>query len=77
MYCSECGKQVPDEAKFCPSCGTQAFDARQPLGNPTTASVGVVPLSFSVPGELMVPPTTIPPPHVPKNTQLETGNTPT
>ena len=21
MYCTSCGKQMPDDAKFCPSCG--------------------------------------------------------
>ena len=21
MFCSKCGKELPDEAKFCPACG--------------------------------------------------------
>lgn len=26
MYCTECGKQIPKEAKFCPYCGNQQMD---------------------------------------------------
>ena len=29
-YCSNCGTQLPDEAKFCNSCGTQQLSAAQP-----------------------------------------------
>ena len=33
MYCQECGTQLPEEAMFCPDCGT-----RQALG-----SIGIEP----------------------------------
>ncbi len=36
MQCPSCGKAVPDNAKFCPSCGTK-IDGTQ---TPTMASVG-------------------------------------
>ena len=25
MFCRKCGKQIPDEARFCPYCGTQVM----------------------------------------------------
>ena len=27
MYCQFCGKQIPDQAKFCPECG-DVFDEK-------------------------------------------------
>ena len=26
MYCRFCGKQIPDQAKFCPECGARKED---------------------------------------------------
>ena len=26
MYCSECGKEIPEESEFCPYCGTKLKD---------------------------------------------------
>ena len=26
MYCSNCGKQIPDEAVFCPECGYAVYE---------------------------------------------------
>ena len=23
MFCTNCGKQIPDDARFCPECGAQ------------------------------------------------------
>ena len=36
MFCSNCGKQLADEARFCPVCGTPTGvqAAQQPAGNP-------------------------------------------
>ena len=28
MYCRFCGKQIPDQAKFCPECGTKKPEAQ-------------------------------------------------
>ena len=25
MYCRKCGKKIPDEARFCPYCGTEVI----------------------------------------------------
>ena len=33
-YCSNCGAQLPDEAKFCDSCGTQQQAAARPKAAP-------------------------------------------
>lgn len=49
MYCTECGTQLPDGAKFCPNCGTPApptgagDDASSPgpKVDTTTASIDV------------------------------------
>ena len=30
MYCQKCGKEVPDQASFCPSCGQPTRLAPQP-----------------------------------------------
>ena len=36
MFCAQCGKQVPDSAKFCPACGANvqggAAQATHPKG---------------------------------------------
>ena len=29
MYCSHCGKQIPDNAKFCPVCGTKIVENKR------------------------------------------------
>lgn len=29
MFCSKCGKELPDEAKFCPACGATTDDTQQ------------------------------------------------
>lgn len=31
MYCKKCGKQIPDDSKFCPECGGQISDRPAPL----------------------------------------------
>ncbi len=34
-YCSHCGTQIPDEALFCPNCGTRVITpAQQPVQQP-------------------------------------------
>src|SRR5699024_951261 len=35
MYCSNCGKEIPSGAAFCPNCGAKALSAREP-SNPTS-----------------------------------------
>ena len=43
--CSQCGQQMPDDANFCPSCGTpvggSGGSASQPAPDSTTASIDV------------------------------------
>ena len=31
MKCKNCGKNVPDEAIFCPDCGSRDFDYTEPM----------------------------------------------
>jgi len=31
MYCSNCGEQIPDSAKYCPSCGFQVAASQTPV----------------------------------------------
>ena len=35
MYCNNCGKQIPDDAKFCDGCGV-AVHAQQTVASPST-----------------------------------------
>ena len=42
-YCSQCGKQVPDEAKFCFSCGAAINTPVQPVTPPATPPVAPSP----------------------------------
>ncbi len=35
MFCTNCGKQVPDGAKFCNECGTNLITGAAPMGAPT------------------------------------------
>lgn len=51
MYCSKCGKEIPEESKFCPECG---FDL---LGQ----SMRVEHSDQTVPEETISPPKTISP----------------
>lgn len=58
MFCQECGKNIPDDAKFCPGCGRAAAPQAAPAGtgtqneayktqasaNASTASAGTAPL---------------------------------
>ena len=32
MYCRFCGKQIPDQAKFCPECGADLASLRRAAG---------------------------------------------
>jgi pSer/pThr/pTyr-binding forkhead associated (FHA) protein len=46
MFCSQCGNQLPPDARFCPSCGAPARDAAAPPQAPkspeqTTASIEI------------------------------------
>lgn len=33
MFCSNCGKQIPDNSAFCPNCGTAFSQPQQPQYN--------------------------------------------
>lgn len=57
MYCRFCGKQIPDQAKFCPECGADlapAPSAAPPEGTPSFPAapvdivMGVVCLALAV-----------------------------
>ena len=44
MYCKNCGKEIPDSARFCDSCGTAAdATAQQPVINIITNSQAAAP----------------------------------
>jgi hypothetical protein len=36
MFCSQCGKEIPNGSIFCPECGSQVATAVQPSNNATT-----------------------------------------
>jgi hypothetical protein len=40
VYCSQCGEPVPDEARFCPSCGSQLVEGGA-RPEDTTASIEI------------------------------------
>lgn len=41
-YCTNCGAQLPDGAKFCTSCGTPVAAAQEPARAKTTPQGGIV-----------------------------------
>lgn len=46
MFCNKCGKQIPNDAKFCPECGA-SLNAQNSQGD--EASFGYALLSFFIP----------------------------
>ncbi len=36
MFCTKCGKEIPEEAKFCPHCGASTNGEPQPNANRDT-----------------------------------------
>jgi TM2 domain-containing membrane protein YozV len=40
MYCQKCGKELPDQASFCPSCGQSANPAATAATAATAAATG-------------------------------------
>jgi len=40
MYCGQCGNQVNDDAKFCPSCGSRLDQQGQPPEGPPAQDMG-------------------------------------
>lgn len=52
MYCRFCGKQIPDQAKFCPECGADlapAPSAAPPESTPFFPAAPVVPVEPAMP----------------------------
>ena len=44
-YCSKCGAQVPDDAAFCPTCGTSMKPVTEPpIPSPTQQTSAVTPI---------------------------------
>jgi len=39
MYCKECGNQIADDSKFCPSCGKS--QGKEAVSNPETSNAGL------------------------------------
>ncbi len=58
MFCTECGKTVPDESQFCPFCGTELGRAAVPA--PAPPPEATVPLQSQQP---QPPPPPTAPPH--------------
>ena len=48
MYCRFCGKQIPDQAKFCPECGADLAPAPSAALQPLDIVMGVVCLALAV-----------------------------
>ena len=51
MFCSSCGKEIPDTAKFCPICGTNFAAAEQPAAQPVAPAPASVPTPAPAPAE--------------------------
>ena len=49
MYCKKCGKELDDEAKFCPYCGTSTRDEKENAQNGDARSAGFGILCFFLP----------------------------
>ena len=49
MYCKKCGKELDDEAKFCPYCGTSTRDEKENAQNGDARSAGLGILCFFLP----------------------------
>ena len=52
MYCRFCGKQIPDQAKFCPECGADlapAPSAAPPEGTPSFPAASAAPVEPAMP----------------------------
>src|ERR1700740_800462 len=43
MYCQKCGKELPDQASFCPSCGHPARPETRSEARPSTMAPGYSP----------------------------------
>ena len=53
MFCPNCGNQIPDSSKFCPSCGAAASAPAQP--NPTASGSDVPPFPGTAPTQAAYP----------------------
>ena len=49
-FCTNCGSQVADGARFCPSCGRPAGDPSRP-GAPSSVAVTPEPLDYTIQGD--------------------------
>lgn len=52
MYCRFCGKQIPDQAKFCPECGADlapASSAAPPESTPSFPAAPAAPVEPAMP----------------------------
>jgi hypothetical protein len=64
MFCPNCGKKNPDDAKFCDGCGTTLGDqpAAAPVSPPASAPAAApAPLKAAVPPPAPLPPVYAPP----------------
>ena len=58
MFCTKCGKEIPDGVKFCPECGISQIDnlffKKEKIGNKNSKEENLQILMYSIPGLLFL-----------------------
>jgi TM2 domain-containing membrane protein YozV len=72
MFCSNCGKQNPDGARFCESCGNTMTAAAQQAPPPQYAPPPQPQYAPPPPQQYAPPPQAFAPPFAPQNTAVST-----
>ena len=52
MFCSNCGREIPDQAVFCPGCGKSVNGAEAPAAAPAEVKPAAAPVTEVIPSHL-------------------------